>query len=733
MRKLCRNRLLTLLVFSLLVSSAAAAAGPASARAEWSVTPSARQLLQTRITYSCTDLPIDEMLMDLADLVRIDIIKSPGVTGNVTAKVTNKPLGEMLTNILAAHNYTYIATENMIRVVPIPETALIRDELVPRIYRITYADANEVATALKGFVSDRGRVAFTKGTNHIVVSDVEKNMKAIDQFVEELDRETAQVLVEVRIYDITTKEGFELVPSWHIGRNAPLETTGIPGPTSTTTTTTVTTPGDVSTVGTGATAMTEIGTSNETRVTGSNPTTMVRTPGDQTETAPGNVRTVTTYGPTTEVTTLGEVTRTDTGRTSITGDTTTSDASVVRSEPTTEEQTELTGAPPGTYIIDNFPRSRGIPGFYATKKRRKPFVGGSFDRIDGGALRFSLLNDAVDIDFVLSVLQSQVEAKLLANPRILVVDNETANFEIVREIPYRELRQVAREDPMTYTEFKNVGVSLQVTPHITRDGMLRLHIVPEFGILVAQDMLGVPTVDTRRADTTTLVKDGQTIAIGGLRKRETSKDISKVPVLGDIPLVGGLFKSETESEQITELVVFITTKIVTSPELSQTAPFESHSEQMQREVRGVYKPQLPTARSRGPEQGTDDKELRMMMSLAGAHLKAERYELAIELLGSVIEMQPYNNTAHQYLGYCHLRLHNLDKAIESYSRAIEIDDKDWEAHRGLGVTYMMKAGDSDDEVLKTKAAEHCRLSLDINPDQPNRDLLLGLIEKYSSN
>jgi tetratricopeptide (TPR) repeat protein len=206
-----------------------------------------------------------------------------------------------------------------------------------------------------------------------------------------------------------------------------------------------------------------------------------------------------------------------------------------------------------------------------------------------------------------------------------------------------------------------------------------------------------------------------------------------VPVLADIPLVGGLFKSETESEQITELVVFITTRIVTRPELSQTAPLESHSMQMQEEVRDVYEPRKRNTFSHNTEWATDNKNPEMMMSLAGAHLKAERYELAIELLGSVIEMQPYNNTAHQYLGYCHLRLHSLDKAIESYSRAIEINDKDWEAHRGLGVTYMMKAGDSDDEVLKTKAAEHCRLSLDINPDQPNRDLLLGLIEKYSSN
>jgi type II secretory pathway component GspD/PulD (secretin) len=197
-------------------------------------------------------------------------------------------------------------------------------------------------------------------------------------------------------------------------------------------------------------------------------------------------------------------------------------------------------------------------------------------------LRFSVLNDAVDIDLALSMLHKEVEAKLLANPRVLVLDNETANFEIVREVPYRELLQVAREDPITYTEFKDVGVQLKVTPHIARDGMIRLHIVPEFGVLVAQgalrastgwdfyqDALGVPTVDTRRADTTAMIKDGQTIVIGGLRKRRATKDISKVPLLADLPLLGGLFKSETESVEINELVVFITTTIVTEPVLSE--------------------------------------------------------------------------------------------------------------------------------------------------------------------
>jgi len=103
----------------------------------------------------------------------------------------------------------------------------------------------------------------------------------------------------------------------------------------------------------------------------------------------------------------------------------------------------------------------------------------------------------------------------------------------------------------------------------------------------------------------------------------------------------------------------------------------------------------------------------------------------------VIQIQPENGAACQYLGYCYLRLDELDKAIESYSRAIEINDTDWEAQRGVGVAYMMKAIDKtiEDEQLKTelraKAVSHWRLSLDIKPDQPHRERLLKFIQMYS--
>jgi general secretion pathway protein D len=150
----------------------------------------------------------------------------------------------------------------------------------------------------------------------------------------------------------------------------------------------------------------------------------------------------------------------------------------------------------------------------------------------------------------------------------MVLDNEKATFEIVREIPYTEQTSTAAGSDTQTVRFKNVGVKLEVTPHVTREGMVRLQIQPEFGVRVGST--SPPTVDTRKVDTIALVKNNQTVVLGGLRKNETTQDTWKVPLFGDIPLLGGLFQSETESIETTELVIFITPRIVDQPTLSET-------------------------------------------------------------------------------------------------------------------------------------------------------------------
>ena len=95
--------------------------------------------------------------------------------------------------------------------------------------------------------------------------------------------------------------------------------------------------------------------------------------------------------------------------------------------------------------------------------------------------------------------------------------------------------------------------------------MLRLHLMPEFNVFVERVTLSttdIPVVDTRKVDTIALVKDGQTVVLGGMRKKDVSKEKNKIPLLGDLPLIGGLFRFEGEDTAVTELIVFITPRIV---------------------------------------------------------------------------------------------------------------------------------------------------------------------------
>ncbi len=214
--------------------------------------------------------------------------------------------------------------------------------------------------------------------------------------------------------------------------------------------------------------------------------------------------------------------------------------------------------------IDEITKENSQTWLRESYRKSKPFAGGSFDKMSGGTVRFGLLNDAVDVDLVLNILHEEKNAKLLANPRILVLDNEEALFDIVTEHPYVE-RTISAGTVTESVKFKNVGVRLTVTPKVTRDGMLRLHIQPEFGVFVERVTLSttdIPVVDTRKVDTIALVKDGQTVVLGGLRKKDTTQNNYKVPLLGDLPLLGGLFRSETEETIMSELVIFITPRVV---------------------------------------------------------------------------------------------------------------------------------------------------------------------------
>jgi type IV pilus assembly protein PilQ len=247
----------------------------------------------------------------------------------------------------------------------------------------------------------------------------------------------------------------------------------------------------------------------------------------------------------------------------------------------------------------------GVGELGGVSGKTDPFLTGLFSGTTSAAtatdalMRVGILNSAIDIDAIIRAQQENIEAKLLANPKIMVLDNQEALIKIIEEIPYQELTETSGGGNIGTTEFREVGVELLVIPHVTRDGMIRLDLYPQFSrdtgrvqVAGASNPLPQPIIARREARTTTLIKDGETVVIGGLKKEDLLQSQNKIPLLGDLPLLGNLFKFESEKTINSELVIFITPHIVkkrplTPLELQQynDTNFKSHSTPLTRTLK----------------------------------------------------------------------------------------------------------------------------------------------------
>jgi type IV pilus assembly protein PilQ len=426
---------------------------------------SLRDRLNKNISVEVRKMPIEDVIRLITEQADVDVVMSPSVEGEATVKLTDVTLEEALRSILEVHGYDYVIGDNIIRILARDEMPTVPERETTQVIEISYADVAEVVTSLDKFKSESGSVSHIQGTSHILITDREKKVQAMTEFIDQVDRMTPQILVEARIYDVTCKDRFDLGVQWEAGTSTTYDTAGDPLST----------------------------------------------------------------------------TRTD-------------------------------------------PFATG--GFNGTIAKAESTTAG---------VRLGWLNSDLDVDILLKAQQEQANAKLLANPRILVLDNETADIKIVSEIPYQELQESALGGAIGTTAFREVGVELQVTPHLAkRDEMIRLHLRPVFSVVTGEVQvagIGVtypqPVVDRREADTKLLVKNGQTVVLGGLRKKEVTKQINKIPLLGDLPIAGALFRFKGENTVNSELLVFITPWIIEQPAMSK-AEAKSYEETELPSITPVY-------------------------------------------------------------------------------------------------------------------------------------------------
>ena len=179
-----------------------------------------------------------------------------------------------------------------------------------------------------------------------------------------------------------------------------------------------------------------------------------------------------------------------------------------------------------------------------------------------GSFALGILGNNFIVDLELSAAQAETQANIISSPRVITANQKEATIEQGVEIPYQQ----SASSGATTIQFKKAVLSLKVKPQITPDNRIILdldvHKDSVGTVIVTSSGVNVPSIDTRSITTQVLVNDGQTVVLGGILETNQREDDTKVPYLGDIPVLGHLFKNTSHKDDKDELMIFITPKIV---------------------------------------------------------------------------------------------------------------------------------------------------------------------------
>jgi general secretion pathway protein D len=469
-------------------------------------------MTEQRVTLNYRGTPLMAVLEALKRQAGINLLAGKEVTGTVTAMLDDVPLMKAMELVLRENGYGLVYEEGIYRVVPLDVAEAMGVTLTTDIFRLEYAKASAVATVLTNVATTKGKVVADDNSNVVIVTDEPSNMPRIADIIKEID--VPQTIVDT-VTSTFRLSYLDAAPSAKLLEGM----------------------------------VTENGSVTAEAMTNSLILTDV----------PANFQVISDL-----IAELDER------------------PSQVYIEVLMVDAVLSDASEFGVEWIAAAVNPGGNAEEAAFRTTLPNLIGVSEDgtilptappSLDAGVMTLGILSGSVDLKAAIAAEVRSRAATILADPRILVVNNNTAKIEIVTEVPFQEITQSTQGPPVASTEFKDIGVTLEVTPRITHENTVFLRLRPEESSISGFTDTGIPISDSRRADTGILLSDGQTVVVGGLRSINTSNSVTKVPWLGDIPLLGRLFRNTVTSDTNTELLIFLTVHIVegTPPELT---PYE---------------------------------------------------------------------------------------------------------------------------------------------------------------
>ena len=269
-----------------------------------------------------------------------------------------------------------------------------------------------------------------------------------------------------------------------------------------------------------------------------------------------------------------------------------------------------------------------------------------------------------NIAAVLKAYKDDSSINIIATPQILTTDNKEAKISVGENIPYLSTSNTADTSERGYEnyEYKDVATTLTITPQINQADTLRLEISTEVSKIKSLGEGGVrPTTFKRTANTTVLVQDADTIVIGGIIGHDASEGGSKIPLLGDIPIIGWLFKNHSTTHRKTNMFIFITPHIVKNP--ADMARITLTREEQLDKV-------MPAVREQLHRQINLDHAMRLS-DVGFQKLQEENYEQARNFFNEALEIKPNSPYALMNLGAICEHEGDTKGAIRYYQRVVD--------------------------------------------------------------
>jgi len=265
-----------------------------------------------------------------------------------------------------------------------------------------------------------------------------------------------------------------------------------------------------------------------------------------------------------------------------------------------------------------------------------------------------------NIGAVLRAFKNDSDINIVSTPQILTTDNKKAEISVGENVPYiTSQNTTASEQDYTSYEYRDVSTKLSITPQINQADTLRLEIATEV-TRIKGDISDTPTTFKRTADTTVIVRDGETVVIGGIIGQDSNDAVNMVPVLGEIPVLGWLFRKESELLTTTNMFIFITPKIVKNPADLAGVTLEKEAqlgEVMPEVKKELFRDVNITHAVRLAEFGFDK-------------MKAGQYAEAREYFLEALDIDPDNPYAHYNLGVIYEQEGKFSEAFNSYQQVI---------------------------------------------------------------